>query len=387
MLNTPVSKMNPLQLLPTYGQSAWLDYIRRSSIASGELQQMVATGEIWGVTSNPAIFEKAIAGSTDYDEAVRALEAEHDRDANSLYEQLAIADIQATADILAPIYTQTNCRDGYISLEVAPYLANNTEQTIQEARRLWQEVNRPNLMVKVPATPAGILAIEQLISEGINVNVTLLFSKVTYDRVAAAYISGLEKYADAGGDMSRVASVASFFISRIDTAIDTLITERFKTTTDPQQQKLLKSLSGQVAIANAKLAYEYYRDLCQSERWQRLAAHGAQPQRLLWASTGTKNPLQSEVLYVEELIGTDTVNTIPPATLAAFRDHGKVADTLTTDLQTASEVLINLDRVGISLSEVTDRLLQEGLQLFIDAFDRLLGAVEEKREAVLGRVK
>ncbi|AFY96948.1 transaldolase [Chamaesiphon minutus] len=387
MLNIPTTQMNSLQLLPTYGQSAWLDYIRRSSITSGELQQMVTAGEIWGVTSNPAIFEKAIAGSTDYDDAIQALETEHDRDAIDLYEQLAIADIQATADILAPIYAKTDRRDGYVSLEVAPYLANDTEQTLQEARRLWQAVDRPNLMVKVPATDAGILAIEQLISEGINVNVTLLFSQAAYDRVATAYISGLEKYADAGGDVSRVASVASFFISRIDTAIDNLITEQLKTTTDRKQQDLLASLSGRVAIANAKLAYEYYQNLCQSGRWQRLAAYGAQSQRLLWASTGTKNPHQSEVLYVEELIGADTVDTIPPATLAAFRDRGTASATLTKDVQIAREVLSNLALVGISLSDVTDRLLQEGLQLFSDAFDRLLGAVEQKRQAVLSKVK
>jgi transaldolase len=311
--------------------------------------------------------------------AIQALEAEQDRDAIDLYEQLAISDIQATADILAPIYAQTDRRDGYVSLEVAPYLANDLEQTLQEARRLWQEVDRPNLMVKVPATPAGILAIEQLISEGININVTLLFSQVAYDQVAIAYVSGLEKYAEAGGDVSRVASVASFFVSRIDT----LITERLKIATDPQQQNLLASLSGQIAIANAKLAYEYYQGLYLSERWQRLAAHGAQSQRLLWASTGTKNPHQSEVLYVEELIGADTVNTIPPATLAAFRARGTASATLTKDVQIARDVLSNLDRVGISLSEVTDRLLQEGLQLFSDAFDRLLSTVEQKRAAVL----
>jgi transaldolase / glucose-6-phosphate isomerase len=384
MLNTPTAQMNSLQLLSTYGQSAWLDYIRRSSITSGELQQMVAAGEIWGVTSNPAIFEKAIAGSTDYDDAIQALETEQDRDAIDLYEQLAIADIQATADILAPIYAQTDRRDGYVSLEVAPYLANDTEQTLQEARRLWQAVDRPNLMVKVPATPAGILAIEQLISEGINVNVTLLFSQAAYKQVAAAYVSGLEKYADAGGDVSRVASVASFFVSRIDTAVDNLIVDLIKITTDPKRQDLLESLSGRVAIANAKLAYEYYQNLCQSERWQRLAARGAQSQRLLWASTGTKNPRQSEVLYVEELIGADTVDTIPPATLAAFRDRGTASATLTKDVQIAREVLLNLHQVGISLSAVTDRLLEEGLQLFSDAFDRLLGAVAQKRTVVLG---
>ncbi|PSB58436.1 bifunctional transaldolase/phosoglucose isomerase [Chamaesiphon polymorphus] len=383
MLPTPTAS-NPLQELQHYGQSVWLDYIRRSSIVSGELQDMVTAGEIWGVTSNPAIFEKAIAGSTDYDDALRSLEADRDRDAISLYEQLAIFDIQATADILRPIYDRTNYRDGYVSLEVSPYLANDTEQTLQEAHRLWLAVDRPNLMIKVPANPAGIPAIQQLISEGINVNVTLLFNCTAYELVAEAYISGLETYADNGGDLSRVASVASFFVSRIDTAVDNLIMDRLKISTNPQQQDLLKSLLGKVAISNAKVAYQSYLALYLSERWLRLAAHGAQPQRLLWASTGTKNPHQSEVLYVEELIGVDTVNTIPPATLAAFRDRGKPAATLTQDVNAAREVLLNLHQVGISLSLVTDRLLVEGMQLFENAFDRLLIAVEQNREAVLG---
>jgi transaldolase len=383
MLDSSIATANPLQTLQIQGQSAWLDYIRRSSITSGELQQMVTAGEIWGVTSNPAIFEKAIAGSIDYDEALQLLEEEHDQDAISLYERLAIADIQATADILQPIYQQTQRRDGYVSLEVSPYLATDTEQTLVEAHRLWQMVDRPNLMIKVPATPAGIPAIRKLISEGINVNVTLLFSQEAYEQVAEAYIAGLEEYADSGGDVSRVASVASFFISRIDTAIESQINARLKTATG-QQQDVLKSLSGRVAIANAKLTYQHYQNLCQTERWQQLAAHGAQTQRLLWASTGTKNPQQSDVLYVEELIGADTVNTIPPSTLAAFRDHGKSASTLTENIDAAQEVLLNLQQVGISLPLVTDQLLSEGVQLFMNAFDLLLSAIEQKREKVLG---
>ncbi len=384
MLHTPMSTTNPLQVLQVYGQSVWLDYIRRSSITSGELQQMVTAGEIWGVTSNPAIFEKAIAGSTDYDEALQALEKQHDQDAITLYEQLAIADIQATADILKPIYEQTNRRDGYVSLEVSPYLAHDTEQTLQEAHRLWQMVDRPNLMIKVPATAAGIPAIRQLISEGININVTLLFSQSAYEQVAEAYISGLEAYADGGGDVRQVASVASFFISRIDTAIEDQITAQLKVCTDQQQQDLLKSLVGKVAIANAKVVYQRYQQLYQSQRWQQLAAYGGQTQRLLWASTGTKNPQFSDVLYVEELIGADTVNTIPPATLAAFRDRGGLADTLTESVNTAREVLLSLRPAGISFQQVTDQLLVEGVQLFMNAFDQLLSAVEQKREAVLG---
>jgi transaldolase len=333
MLQTPRSITNPLQTLHTYGQSVWLDYIRRSSITSGELQQMVAAGEIWGVTSNPAIFEKAIAGSTDYDDALQSLEAQQDQDAISLYEQLAITDIQATADILRPIYDQTHWRDGYVSLEVSPYLASDPEQTLVEAHRLWKRVDRPNLMIKIPATPAGIPVVQQLISEGINVNVTLLFSQAVYEQVAEAYISGLERYASQGGDVSRVASVASFFISRIDSAIENQIAARLKIRADQKDE--LKYLLGRVAIANAKLAYQRYQKLYQSDRWQLLAAQGAQTQRLLWASTGTKNPLHSDVLYVEELIGADTVNTIPPATLAAFREHGELAETLTEDVNAA----------------------------------------------------
>jgi transaldolase/glucose-6-phosphate isomerase len=384
MLHTSISTTNPLQTLQAYGQSVWLDYIRRNLITSGELQRMVAAGEIWGVTSNPAIFEKAIAGSTDYDDALQASEKQHDQDAVSLYEQLAIADIQATADILRPVYEQTHWRDGYVSLEVAPYIADDSDQTIEEARRLWQAVDRPNLMIKVPATPAGIPAIWQLISDGINVNVTLLFSQTMYEQVAEAYISGLEECADNGGDVSRVASVASFFISRIDSAIENQIAAQLKDSADRKQRDLLKSLQGKVAIANAKLTYQRYRTLYQSQRWQRLAALGAQPQRLLWASTGTKNPQLRDVLYVEELIGCNTVNTIPPATLAAFRDHGKPADTLTEDINAARTVLSNLQKAGISLQQVTDQLLLEGVKLFMNAFDQLLSAVEQKREAVLG---
>ncbi len=375
---------NPLQALQNYGQSVWLDYIRRSLITSGELQRLVESGEVWGVTSNPAIFQKAIAGSTDYDAALKALEQTQDQDAMSLYEQLAIEDIQAAADILQPVYDRTNKRDGYVSLEVSPYLAFDTSATLTEARRLWQAVGRPNLMIKVPVTPAGISAIEQLISEGINVNVTLLFSEAVYEQVADAYIKGLEAFAAQGGDVSQIASVASFFISRIDTAIDNIITARLKTATSTYEQELLKILLGRIAIANAKLTYLCYQEIYQSERWETLAVKGAQTQRLLWASTGTKNPQYSDVLYVEELIGPDTVNTIPPATLAAFRDHGQPYLSLMENLDIAFEIMMKLQQAGISFKDVTDQLLVEGARLFTDAFDQLLSAVEKKRETVLG---
>lgn len=374
---------NPLQALQSYGQSVWLDYIRRSLITSGELQQLIDDG-VRGVTSNPSIFEKAIAGSTDYDTTLITLEQSQDRDVISLYETFAIADIQATADILKPIYEQTHRHDGYVSMEVSPYLANDTEQTILEARRLWQEVDRPNLMIKVPATPAGIPAIQQLIGEGININVTLLFAQDVYEQVANAYITGLESLAAKGGDIRCIASVASFFVSRIDTAVDNQITDRLKTATDAGQRNLLKGLLGKVAIANAKLAYKSYQDIYQSSRWQKLSSRGAQTQRLLWASTGTKNPQYSDVLYVEELIGSDTVNTIPPATLAAFRDRGHLKSSLSEGFDDARSTLSNLQQAGISLQQTTDRLLTEGIQLFINAFDQLLSAVEKKRTAILG---
>jgi transaldolase/glucose-6-phosphate isomerase len=375
---------NSLQALQSYGQSVWLDYIRRSLISSGELQHLIDEDGLRGVTSNPSIFEKAIAGSTDYDGALTTIAQSHDRDVMSLYETFAIADIQAAADTLKPIYEKTNRRDGYISLEVSPYLANDTHQTISEARRLWQEVDRPNLMIKVPATAAGIPAIQQLIGEGINVNVTLLFAQEVYEQVTNAYITGLELLATKGGDISRIASVASFFVSRIDTAIDNQITAQLKTVTDTAQSDLLKGLLGKVAIANAKLAYQRYQTIYQSSRWQKLANQGAQTQRLLWASTGTKNPQYRDVRYVEELIGSDTVNTIPPATLSAFRDHGHPRSSLMEGLDEAQATLANLQQAGISLQQVTDQLLTEGLQLFRDAFDQLLSAVEAKRTAILG---
>jgi len=376
--------MNSLHFLQHHGQSIWLDYIRRSLLTSGELQELVDSGTVQGVTSNPAIFQTAIAGSTDYDEAIDALEKAEDRDALSLYEELAIADIQTAADILMPIYTRTQKRDGYVSLEVSPYLAYDTVGTIAEAHRLWQAVARPNLMIKVPATSEGIAAVEALIGSGINVNVTLLFSQAAYEAVAEAYITGLERFSAQGGDVSQIASVASFFISRIDTAIDGLLNAQLNQDPETHLQNVLKSLLGKCAIANAKLTYRKYHDLYQSPRWRSLATQGAQPQRLLWASTGSKNPYYRDVVYVEELIGADTVNTVPPVTLAAFIDHGQPRLSLIEQPEVAETMLFMLQQVGISLPHIAENLLAQGVKLFQDAFDALLSAVARKREVVLG---
>src|SRR6516162_2301728 len=353
---------NPLKSLADFGQSVWLDYIRRSLITSGELKRLVAEDGLRGVTSNPAIFEKAIVGSTDYQEVIESKESAA-LDAKALYEKIAVKDVQDAADILRSVYEESKQRDGYVSLEVSPLLARDTAGTIEEARRLWKAVNRPNLMVKVPATPEGIPAIRQLISEGINVNVTLLFSRDAYEQVANAYIEGLTARAAAGGDVSHIGSVASFFVSRIDSKIDAQISAQLKTESNPIQRARLSGLLGKVAIANAKLAYHHFTELYTREAWKALAKKGAQPQRLLWASTSTKNPSYRDVLYVEELIGPSTVNTIPPATLNAFREHGRLRASLTEDVEAAADTMEGLERAGISIKAVTDTLLEEGLRL------------------------
>jgi transaldolase/glucose-6-phosphate isomerase len=369
--------MNPLLALQDYGQSVWLDYMQRHLITSGELQRLIEDDGLRGMTSNPAIFEKAITGSADYTEALRTLTSRQ-LDALGLYEQLAIHDIQNAADILRPVYEHTRRGDGYISLEVSPHLAHDTEGTIREARRLWQTVGRPNLMIKVPAAPAGLPAIEQLISEGINVNVTLLFSQEVYERVAAAYIAGLERLAAQAGEVSQIASVASFFISRIDTAIDAQVTTRLKAAKSAQERTLLRRLLGTVAIANGKLTYQRYKAIFQGPRWEALAAKGARQQRVLWASTSTKNPTYRDVLYVEELIGRNTVNTMPPATLEAFRDHGRLRASLEEDVEEARDTMEILAQVGISMDEVTEKLLDEGVRLFAEPFDKLLDTLAQR---------
>lgn len=371
---------NPLRALQEYGQSVWLDFIRRSLITSGELQRLLDEDGLRGVTSNPAIFEKAIAGSSDYTDFLQDLDSEN-LEAEPLYERLAIRDIQDTADILKPLYEETNWKDGYISLEVSPYLARDTEGTLAAARRLWGEVGRENLMVKVPATAEGIPAIHQLIGEGININVTLLFSQAAYEEVAEAYITGLEKFAASGGDLRRVASVASFFISRIDSAIDGIITSRIKNSGSLSEQGRLRSLMGKVAIANAKLTYQRYKELFSGPRWDKLAEQGAQVQRVLWASTSTKNPNYRDVIYVEELVGPDTVNTIPPATFDGFRDHGKPRASLEEDLESAHDTMDTLEKVGISMKDVTDKLLDDGVKIFNEAFEKLLKVMDRKGQA------
>jgi transaldolase / glucose-6-phosphate isomerase len=369
--------MNPVKTLQEYGQSVWLDYIQRHLITSGELQRLIEEDGLRGMTSNPAIFEKAITGSTDYAAALKAL-ASRNLDAMGLYEQLAIGDIQEAADILRTVYDHTRRGDGYVSLEVSPHLAHDTQGTIREARRLWQTVGRPNVMIKVPATPAGLPAIEQLISEAININVTLLFSQEVYERVAAAYIAGLERLAAPGGELSGVASVASFFISRIDTAIDAQATARLKAAKTAQERTLLRSLLGKVAIANGKLTYQRFKSIFQGARWESLAAKGARKQRVLWASTSTKNPHYRDVMYVEELIGADTVNTMPPATLQDFRDHGRLRASLEEDLESAHDTMEILEQVGISMQAVTDKLLDEGVRLFAEPFDKLLDTLAQR---------
>jgi transaldolase / glucose-6-phosphate isomerase len=374
--------MNPVKALQDHGQSVWLDFLARGFIAKGDLKKLVDEDGLCGVTSNPSIFEKAIAQSNEYDKAVaRMLEAD-DRPVGDIYEQLAVADIKHAADVLRPVFDARHGADGFVSIEVSPYLAMDTERSIAEARHLWREVDRKNLMIKIPATPPGLPAIQALIAEGINVNITLLFSQRVYEQVVEAYLTGLEALAVKDRDLSQVASVASFFVSRIDTAVDKLLDEKIAQANDPDEQARLGKLEGKVAIANAKLAYQRYKRLFAGERWNALQTKGARPQRLLWASTGTKNKAYSDVLYVEELIGSNTVNTMPPATLDAFRDHGKLRDSLEEDVEAAQAVLGDLSRAGISLDAVTAKLVDDGVQLFADAADQLLGAVAKKRAAL-----
>ena len=367
---------NPLTQLQTFGQSIWLDYIRRDLMKSGELQRLITEDGLCGMTSNPSIFEKAIAGGQ-YQDFLDSLAGRTDLDAKGRYELLAIRDIQDAADLLAPVYQSTKKRDGYVSLEVSPYLAHDTRGTIDEARRLWQSVARPNVMIKVPGTVEGIPAFRQLIGEGININVTLLFAQGVYEEVAAAFIDGVEKFAASGGEVSKVASVASFFISRIDSLVDSLVDDQLKKETDAARKAKLQGILGKVAIANGKLTYEAYQRIFSAPRWKALAAKGAQTQRVLWASTSTKNPNYRDVLYIEELIGPDTVNTVPPATLDAFRDHGKPRQSLTENLDGARKTMADLAGVGIVMKDVTDKLTADGVKLFADAFDTLLAAVEK----------
>ena len=373
---------NPLVELQELGQSIWYDNIRRSLILSGDLQAKIEEDGLRGVTSNPAIFEKAIGGSTDYNESLNQL-VKQGKDVQEIYATLVIDDIRMAADLLRPVYERTNGLDGYVSLEVSPSLAHKTEETVEEARWLWEQLDRKNVMIKVPATPEGLPAIEQLISEGININVTLIFSQKTYEKVAEAFISGLEKRAAESELIDHVASVASFFVSRIDTAVDNALEFRIRRSSNEAEKARLSRLLGKVAIANARLAYQRFKSIFGTDRFQALEAKGAHAQRVLWASTGTKNPNCSDVLYVEELIGADTVNTVPPATYTTFRDHGRVSPTLEEDLDDARRTLDSLAEAGIDLDHVTDELLAAGVKGFVEPFDKLINTIEKKRQAIL----
>jgi transaldolase len=368
---------DPLRELTALGQSVWLDYIRRGMLESGELETLIRRSSVRGVTSNPTIFEQAIGGSSDYDEALEEL-ASRGVSAGEAFEKLAIEDIRSAADLFRGVYEESEGADGFVSLEVSPELAHDTRATLEEARRLWAETARPNLMVKVPGTDAGIPAIEELLSEGINVNVTLLFSIEVYERVMEAYLAALERRAAAGQPVDRVASVASFFVSRVDTAIDAELERRIRETSSAEEAVHLRALRGRAAIANAKLAYRRFQQIFGGDRFAALRARGAHVQRPLWASTSTKNPDYRDVIYVEELIGPDTVNTMPLATVHAFGDHGIAHRTVDADLDRARNDLASLASVGIDLDDVTQQLQTEGVEKFAASFRSLLASVEEK---------
>jgi transaldolase len=372
---------NPLRELERYGQSVWYDSLRRGIITSGALARFVVEDGLKGLTTNPAIYEKAIDSTGDYDAELARLLPRGDLDAKAVYEQLAIHDIQAAADLLRPVYDGRGGRDGFVSLEVSPVAARDEGATIAEARRLWRALDRPNTMIKVPGTPEALPAIQQLLTEGVNVNVTLLFSRNAYARVAEAHLAALEARAARGEAISRVASVASFFVSRIDTLADQLLQELCTSAESDEIRERAAALEGRVAIANAKLAYQDYRSRVGSPRWARLAGKGAQPQRLLWASTSTKNPHYRDVMYVESLIGAETVDTMPPATFDAFRDHGRVRPTLEEDVERARRTMAELSDLGISIDAITDRLLEEGVRLFAEPFGKLLATIEARRAA------
>jgi transaldolase/glucose-6-phosphate isomerase len=374
--------VNRLQALEAEGQAVWLDYLDRGFLAEGGLARLIEEDGLTGVTSNPSIFEKAIGHGNDYDEQIAQLVRGGETDLAAVYERLAVTDIQAAADALRPVYDRLDGADGFASIEVSPALALSTQGTIDEARRLWAAVDRPNLMVKVPGTREGVPAVRALTTEGINVNITLLFAIDMYQAVAEAFLAGLEDRVAQGRDISRMASVASFFVSRVDTAIDGKIDARVAAGGD--DAAALSALRGRVAIANAKLAYQDYLELIGSDRWRALARQGARPQRLLWASTGTKDPAYSDVYYVETLIGRDTINTMPPKTVDAFRDHGTVAPTLTADIAGERHVLAEADRLGLDLAGVTSDLVTEGVEKFSDAADALLTAIGKSRDRLAG---
>ena len=368
---------SPILHLKDYGQSVWMDNLSRDILQSGELKQLIKSRNVHGVTSNPAIFEKAIAGNAVYDQDIEA-GIRTGKSVDEIYESLVFADIRNACDVLTPVYEETQGLDGYVSLEVPPSLARDTESTIRESLRYAQAINRPNLMIKIPGTPEGLPAVEKAISEGVNVNITLLFSVQSYIDTAWAYIRGLEALAAKGGDISQTASVASFFLSRIDTMVDGQADALIEQTSDPDKKVKLAAVKGKVAIANAKIAYQKYKEIISSDRWQALAAKGAKVQRLLWASTSTKDPAYSDVMYVDELIGPDTVNTLPPNTIEACADHCNVASRIETNVDQADQLIESLSQLGIDLDQIMTDLLEEGIDKFVKPFDKLMASLITK---------
>jgi transaldolase len=374
-------KKNPLVALGEAGQSVWLDYIHREMLASGELARRISDDGLRGVTSNPTIFEKAVSSGSAYDDQIAEM-AREGADAKQAYQRIVVRDIRSAADVLRPVYDATEGGDGYVSLEVEPDLAYNTRATVERARELFLLVGRPNVMIKIPATRGGLAAVKDTIASGVPVNVTLIFSVSRYAEVAEAYLRGVERLLFAGGDPRRVASVASFFVSRVDTAVDSLLRSAAgRWPGSPKGQNAL-SLSGKLAVASAQAAYAKFLEITSSERWKGLAARGARIQRPLWASTGTKNPEYSDIKYVEELVGRDTVNTMPPQTMDAFRDHGKVTDALTGSYPSAKGILEDYALTETGIEEVCDRLEAEGVKSFLDSYLKLLKAVGKKLEGI-----
>jgi len=375
---------NPLIELQKYGQSVWLDYIRRQALASGDVKTLIENDGLRGMTANPTIFQQAIAAGHDYDETIERLLRER-ADPVTIYETIAIEDIQSACDLFRSVYDANDGADGFVSLEVAPSLAYDTDGTIAEARRLWKTVNRPNLMIKVPGTAAGVPAIETLLAEGINVNVTLLFAIEAYEAVAWAYVRALEKRAAEGKPVDRIASVASFFVSRVDTLVDPLIEKKMADSSDAAQKEKLGNLRGKAAIANARLAYQSFNRIFGDQRFKAVAEKGARVQRPLWASTSVKNKAYPDLLYAEALIGPNTVDTMPRETLEGFRDHGKVAATVEQDLDGARAALAGLETAGISVKAVTDQLEKEGVEKFAQSFDELIAGIVAKRDTLAAR--
>lgn len=371
----------PLQQLQSLGQSVWYDNIDRSQLASGQFKRMLSEDSITGVTANPTIFEKSVSGGDAYDEQMNQL-IQAGKSTNEIYEAMIIQDIRTVADLLRPIYDRTNGQDGYVSLEVSPELAHDTDGTIKEVRRFYKMVDRPNLMIKIPGTPEGLPAIRQALVEGININITLIFSLETYKEVAEAYISAMEERNGAGKDIMTIGSVASFFVSRVDTLVDKLLEDKAKATSDSAEQQKLKSLEGKAAIANARIVYQEFKKIFHSPRFESLKHSGAHVQRPLWASTSTKNPAYRDVLYAEELIGPDTVDTMPLETIEKFSDHGQVRMSIEDNIPQSHAELDALEQVGIHYDQVTKQLQDEGVQKFADSFHQLFKSIDDKKQAI-----